>query len=67
MTAPMDGLTDSDRDALAFIAEEMAGLVFDTAILDRLQRLGLAAEDAGVWFLTDAGRDLLAAKALTAD
>ncbi|BBE71436.1 hypothetical protein [Oharaeibacter diazotrophicus] len=59
----MDGLTESERRALAYIAEEMAGLVFEEEILDRLESLGLAVRASDDWSLTERGLAVLAAAA----
>jgi len=62
----MDGLTEPERRALAYIAEEMAGLVFEEEILDRLERLGLAVRAADDWSLTERGHAALTAGAAAA-
>ncbi len=50
-------LSDYERQALSYIAEDMAGLVFDDQVLERFQELGLAVRAVNAsWRLTDAGR-----------
>ncbi len=50
-------LSDYERQALSYIAEDMAGLVFDDSVLERFQELGLAVRAVNAsWRLTDAGR-----------
>ena len=58
--ARMTMLSVDERQALLYIAEEMPGLVFDDAVLERLVELGLAAPDAGTWVLTETGQTRLA-------
>lgn len=49
-------LSEYERQALTYIAEDMAGLVFDDSVLERFQELGLAERRVGSWSLTEAGR-----------
>jgi hypothetical protein len=56
----MDGPTDDDIRSLEYIAEELAGVIFDETVFERLVRLGLSEPSGGTWVLTEKGRQLLA-------
>jgi hypothetical protein len=55
----MDSLTNDDIRGLEYISEELAGVIFDDAILERLTRMGLSAKSGESWILTDRGRAIL--------
>ena len=55
----MDSLTNDDIRGLEYISEELAGVIFDETILERLTRMGLSVKSGESWVLTDRGRAIL--------
>jgi hypothetical protein len=55
----MYSLTNDDIRGLEYISEELAGVIFDETILERLTRMGLSAKSGESWILTERGRAIL--------
>ena len=60
-------LTGLELLGLKCIAEDMAAIVFDEAVLDRLETLGLAKKNGSGWKVTASGRALVEADAAADD